>query len=169
MKHTSKFFFFSVILISFVISLQFFEKENDFQIFVDKSAPYIGALEPIEAGFDGSGIIIAVIDTGVDYNHPDLFGFGQDGKVIGGYDYVDKDDSPMDTNGHGTEVAGIIAADGQLQGIAPKSKILAYRVSQDGEAVSSILIIKAIEQAVKDDADIIIIRRCKLMKKLSIK
>jgi minor extracellular serine protease Vpr len=155
MKHTRKFFFFSVILISFVISLQFFEKENDFQIFVDKSAPYIGALEPIEAGFDGLGIIIAVIDTGVDYNHPDLFGFGQNGKVIGGYDFVDKDDSPMDTNGHGTEVAGIIAADGQLQGIAPKSKILAYRVSQDGEAVSSDLIIKAIEQAVKDDADII--------------
>jgi minor extracellular serine protease Vpr len=155
MKHTKKFFFFSVILISSVIALQFFEKDNDFQIFLDKSAPYIGALEPIEAGFNGLGITIAVIDTGVDYNHPDLFGFGQNGKVIGGYDYVDNDDSPMDTNGHGTEVAGIIAADGQLKGIAPKSKILAYRVSQDGEAVSSDLIIKAIEQAVKDDADII--------------
>ena len=155
MKHAGKFFFFSVILISLVIGLQFFEKENDFQIFIDKSAPYIGALEPVKLGFDGSGITIAVIDTGVDYSHPDLFGFGPDGKVIGGYDYVDNDNSPIDTNGHGTEVAGIIAADGQLQGIAPKSKILAYRVSQDGEAVSSDLIIKAIEQAVRDDADII--------------
>jgi len=155
MKHARKFFFFSVILISLVISLQFFEKENDFQVFIDKSAPYIGALEPIKLGFDGSGITIAVIDTGVDYNHPDLFGFGNNGKVIGGYDYVDNDGSPMDTNGHGTEVTGIIAADGQLQGIAPKSKILAYRVSQNGEAVSSDLIIKAIEQAVQDNADII--------------
>jgi minor extracellular serine protease Vpr len=155
MKHARKFFFFSVILISSLIGTQFFEKENDFQVFLDKSAPYIGALEPIELGFDGSGITIAVIDTGVDYTHPDLFGFGPYGKVIGGYDYVDNDDSPIDTNGHGTEVAGIIAADGQLQGIAPKSKILAYRVSQNGEAVSSDLIIKAIEQAVRDDADII--------------
>ncbi len=155
MKHARKFFFFSVILISSVFGLQFYEKENDFQVFIEKSVPYIGALEPIELGYDGSGITIAVIDTGVDYTHPDLFGFGQDGKVIGGYDYVDNDDSPIDTNGHGTEVAGIIAADGQLQGIAPKSKILAYRVSENGEAVSSDLIIKAIEQAVRDDADII--------------
>lgn len=155
MRHSKKLFFFSVIFISIIIGFQFFENKNNFQVFVDKSVPYIGALEPIKSGFDGSGITIAVIDTGVDYNHPDLFGFGKDGKVIGGYDYVDNDNSPIDTNGHGTEVAGIIAADGQLQGVAPKSKILAYRVSQNGESVSSDLIIKAIEQAIEDGADII--------------
>ena len=155
MKHIKNVFFISLILISVIFGLQFFQTENNFQLFLDKSAPYIGALQPIESGFDGSGIIIAVIDTGVDYNHPDLFGFGQNGKVIGGYDYVDKDDFPIDTNGHGTEVAGIIAADGQLKGIAPKSKILAYRVSQNGESVSSDLIIEAIEKAVQDKADVI--------------
>ena len=53
------------------------------------------------------------------------------------------------------QVAGIIAADGEINGIAPKSKILAYRVSEDGEAVSSDLIIKAIKQAIIDEADII--------------
>ena len=155
MKHSSKFFFFFVILASGIIGFQFFENENEMELFIDKSVPYIGALDAIESGFDGTGIVIAVIDTGVDYNHPDLFGFGDDGKVIGGYDFVDNDNSPIDINGHGTEVTGIIAADGQLQGIAPKSKILAYRVSEDGESVSSDLIIKAIEQAVKDDADVI--------------
>lgn len=155
MKYACEFFFFSVIVISSVIGLQFFDKENDFEAFVDKSAPYIGALTPIESGFDGSGITIAVIDTGVDYTHPDLYGFGEDGKVIGGYDFIDNDNSPIDTNGHGTEVAGIIAADGQLKGIAPKSKILAYRVSENGESVSTDLIIKAIEKAVQDGADII--------------
>jgi len=155
MKHVRKVFFCSAVLIFSFIILQFFQEKNDFEVFIDKSIPYIGALHPIESGFDGTGITIAIIDTGVDYNHPDLFGFGIDGKVIGGYDFVDKDNSPIDTNGHGTEVAGIISADGQLKGVAPKSKILAYRVSENGEAVSSDLIIKAIEQAVKDKADII--------------
>jgi minor extracellular serine protease Vpr len=155
MKHSMKIFFLTVIFVSSIIISQFFEENGSVQVFLDKSVPYIGAGYPIESGFDGAGIKIAVIDTGVDYNHPDLFGFGNDDKVIGGYDFVDNDNFPIDTSGHGTEVAGIIAADGQLQGVAPKSKILAYRVSQDGESVSSDLIIKAIKQAIIDDADII--------------
>ena len=106
-------------------------------------------------GFDGSGIIISVIDTGVDFNHPDLLGLGLEGKIIGGYDFVDNDEIPQDFNGHGTQVAGIIAANGNLTGIAPNSKILAYRVSEDGESVSSDLIIKAIEKSINDNADII--------------
>ncbi len=138
-----------------IIGVQFFENQSDFQTYLDKSGPYIGTKTANESGFDGTGITIAVIDTGVDYNHPDLFGLGDQGKVIGGYDYIDKDSTPIDTSGHGTEVAGIIAADGQLKGIAPKSKILAYRVSDDGNSVSSDLIIKAIEQAIVDGADII--------------
>src|SRR3990167_7486185 len=155
MIYSNKIIFFAVILIFTIISFQFFKEDKNFEIFIDKSVPYIGTMHPMELGFDGTGIKIAVIDTGVDYNHPDLFGFGKDGKVIGGYDFVDNDNSPIDTNGHGTEVAGIIAADGQLQGVAPKSKILAYRVSENGESVSSDLIIKAIEQAILDEADII--------------
>ena len=141
--------------LSFVIISQFFENNDKFEIFLNKSGPYIGINYPREAGLDGTGIKIALIDTGVDYNHPDLFGLGPDSKVVGGYDFVDNDEMPLDINGHGTEVAGIIAADGQLKGIAPKSKILAYRVSDDGESVSSELIIKAIEQAIIDKADVI--------------
>jgi len=96
-----------------------------------------------------------VIDTGVDFNHPDLFGWGPDGKVVGGYNFIQEDKLPLDTNGHGTQVAGVIAADGQAIGIAPKAKILAYKVSEDGEGVSSELIIRAIEKAIEDGADII--------------
>ena len=72
-----------------------------------------------------------------------------------GYDFVDNDTIPRDTNGHGTQVAGIIAADGQLKGIAPGAEIYSYRVSSDGESVPSDLIIKAINQAVEDKVDII--------------
>ena len=155
MKFQKFIILFSVLVINMIIGVQFFENQSDFQTYLDKSGPYIGTKIAIESGFDGTGITIAVIDTGVDYNHPDLFGLGDQGKVIGGYDYIDKDSTPFDTSGHGTEVAGIIAADGQLKGIAPKSKILAYRVSDDGNSVSSDLIIKAIEQAIVDGADII--------------
>ena len=155
MKFQKFIILFSVLVINMIIGVQFFENQRDFQTYLDKSGPYIGTKTAIESGFDGTGITIAVIDTGVDYNHPDLFGLGDQGKVIGGYDYIDKDSTPIDTSGHGTEVAGIIAADGQLKGIAPKSKILAYRVSDDGNSVSSDLIIKAIEQAIVDGADII--------------
>ena len=155
MKFQKFIILFSVLVINMIIGVQFFENQRDFQTYLDKSGPYIGTKTAIESGFDGTGITIAVIDTGVDYNHPDLFGLGDQGKVIGGYDYIDKDSTPFDTSGHGTEVAGIIAADGQLKGIAPKSKILAYRVSDDGNSVSSDLIIKAIEQAIVDGADII--------------
>ncbi len=155
MKFQKFIILFSVLVINMIIGVQFFENQSDFQTYLDKSGPYIGTKTASESGFDGTGITIAVIDTGVDYNHPDLFGFGEQGKVIGGYDYIDKDSTPIDTNGHGTEVTGIIAADGQLKGIAPKSKILAYRVSDDGNSVSSDLIIKAIERAIVDGADII--------------
>ncbi len=57
---------------------------------------------------------VCVIDTGVDYKHPDL-----QGKIIKGYDFVNADTDPMDDNGHGTHVAGIIAAvPNNKQGIA---------------------------------------------------
>ncbi|WP_238549765.1 S8 family serine peptidase [Candidatus Nitrosotenuis chungbukensis] len=137
------------------MSSQKIQSDITLEILLDKSGKYVGADYPHDLGFNGNGIKVAVIDTGVDYSHPDLFGFGPSGKVVGGYDFIENDDSPNDTNGHGTEVAGIIAANGSLKGIAPSAKILAYRVSDTGEGVSSDLIIKAIHRAVADGANVI--------------
>ncbi|MGB9770215.1 S8 family serine peptidase [Caldisericum exile] len=105
---------------------------------------------------DGTGIVIAIIDTGVDYTHPDLGGgFGPNYKVIGGYDFGDKDPDPMDLNGHGTHVAGIAAADGKIKGVAPKAKILAYKIVAGGSRnASTENIIAGIERAVKDGANV---------------
>jgi subtilisin family serine protease len=70
---------------------------------------------------------VAVVDTGVDYTHPDL-----SGKVIHGKNCVADNNDPFDDNGHGTHVAGIIAAraaNGQYgEGVCPKCKILAIKV-----------------------------------------
>ncbi|SMO84143.1 S8 family peptidase [Melghirimyces algeriensis] len=70
---------------------------------------------------------IAIVDTGVQYNHPDL-----SGKVIRGYDFVDNDWYPNDGNGHGTHVAGTAAAvtnnSRGVAGMAPNATIYAVRV-----------------------------------------
>ncbi|MFC1754702.1 S8 family serine peptidase [Thermoproteota archaeon] len=104
----------------------------------------------------GKGVVVAILDTGIDYNHPDLggtFGLGQ--KIIGGYDFVDNDEDPLDEDGHGTAVAGIISANGVLTGIAPESSLLAYRVVDKMGNVKSSDLIRALERASKDGADII--------------
>ena len=154
MKFLVIFSFIVVTLIGLVLT-QVMNSENEIHTYLERSVPFVGTDIPRIQGIDGTGIKIAVIDTGVDYNHPDLFGWGPDGKVIGGYNFIQKGQPPMDNNGHGTQVAGVIAADGQVVGVAPKAKILAYKVSEDGEGVSSDLIIQAIEKAIEDQADII--------------
>ncbi len=135
--------------------MQSLDSDNEGGLYLDKSGPYVGTSIPKIEGINGEGVKVAVIDTGVDFNHPDLFGWGPEGKVVGGYNFIQENEPPLDTNGHGTQVAGVIAADGQTKGIAPKAKILAYKVSENGEGVSSELIIKAIEKAIEDGADII--------------
>ncbi|MCC7352909.1 MAG: S8 family serine peptidase [Anaerolineae bacterium] len=85
--------------------------------------------------------LIAIVDTGVDYNHPDL-----KGKVLSGRDFVGNDNDPLDENGHGTHLAGIAAAwadNGQGgTGVSPTSNILAVRVL-DGDGRGSLFAILA--------------------------
>lgn len=131
-----------------------FEVETPLMPYLEKSVPYIGAV-PTIGGLDGEGILVAVIDTGIDYTHPDMLGFGPNGKVVGGFNFVDPNQLPLDTNGHGTQVAGIIAAEGGINGVAPAVRLLAYKVSEDGEGVRSDLITRSIQRAIEDGADII--------------
>ena len=155
MKFEKIVFLISIISICTVLVTTQLQTQDEISTLVNNSGPHIGTTVAHNYGLDGSGIIVSVIDTGVDFTHPDLLGLGLEGKIIGGYDFIDNDETPEDSNGHGTQVAGIIASNGELKGIAPNSKILAYRVSEDGESVSSNLIIKAIEKSIEDNANII--------------
>jgi len=150
MQYQKIFFLTILISISAVLISNQLQSTDNISILVNNSGPFIGTSISYQSGYDGSGIVISIIDTGIDLNHPDL-----EGQIIGGYDFVDNDEIPEDTNGHGTQVAGIIASNGNLKGIAPNSKILMYKVSEDGESVPSHLIIKAIEKSIEDNADII--------------
>lgn len=71
----------------------------------------------------GEEAVVAVLDTGVDYNHPDL-----KPNIIDGASFVDGEPDYMDKNGHGTHVAGTIAAHGKILGVAPAARLLAVKV-----------------------------------------
>ena len=80
--------------------------------------------------YRGQNYAVAVIDTGIDYLDPALGGgFGPGFKVEAGYNFVNNTANPMDDNGHGTVVAGEIAADdGTYSGVAPDADLIALKV-----------------------------------------
>ncbi|MDP9362460.1 MAG: S8 family serine peptidase, partial [Acidobacteriota bacterium] len=110
---------------------------------------------PSTAAAAGAGVVVAIIDTGIDYNHPALGGgIGPGRKVIGGYDFANNDADPMDDNGHGTHVAGILAADSPLvTGIAPGVSILAYKILDGTGHGKQSDVIAAIEAALDPNGD----------------
>ncbi|MFE4721626.1 S8 family serine peptidase, partial [Streptomyces sp. NPDC056728] len=139
-------------------------------ILTDDSVPLINApqvwqrKDPAGNGADGKGVTVAILDSGVDYSHPDLGGaLGKGHKVVGGYDFVNRDADPTDDNGHGTHVAGIIAGraaeKGGVTGVAPGADLLAYKVMDDaGEGYTSDIVAgieAAIDPANPHRADVI--------------
>ncbi|MEG4274423.1 MULTISPECIES: S8 family serine peptidase [unclassified Microcoleus] len=144
----------------------------------------IKAPEVWAQGLTGDGIVVAVIDSGVDYNHPDLTGniwsnAGETGvDALGrnkasngvdddgngfvddfrGWDFVNNDNDPMDDNNHGTHISGLVAAkkDGVgITGTAPTAKIMPLKIL-NGSGVGKIRDeINAINYAVANGAKII--------------
>jgi subtilisin family serine protease len=86
-----------------------------------------------QQGIDGTGVVVAVVDSGVNYNHPDLASrMWQSAQYPHhGYDFDTNDDDPIDPDGHGTCCAGIVAGGGEsgkATGVAPGAQIMAIRV-----------------------------------------
>ena len=106
-------------------------------------------------GARGAGVTVAILDTGVDYLHPALGeGFGPGFKVMGGYDFVNGDADPMDDSGHGTHVAGIIAANSaDLSGVAPDASLIAYKVLDRNGGGWTSDVLAGIERTVDPNGD----------------
>ncbi len=159
------------------------EKDAEFGIQMNTSIDHLG-IEPIwEAGYKGAGIKVAVLDTGIDPDHPEFQGIYKGGKNFiqssSDYNRERADDDARETSpaerpahmpevnasgrtfwtDHGTHVAGTIAAIGAneygIKGIAPEIDLYAYRVLGAYGSGSTAGIIAAVEEAVIQDMDVI--------------
>jgi subtilisin family serine protease len=125
---------------------------------------HIGTKPVHDAGIKGQGIKVAVIDTGIDYIHddPDDVPYNVDpeflGNYRGGYDFFNNDADPMDDNGHGTHVAGILAAEKNgylVVGVAPEVELYGLKVLGANGSGEYSGLIAALEWAVANDMDVV--------------
>jgi subtilisin family serine protease len=152
-----------------------------YELDLSETVPYIGGTAVQNMGYDGSGVRVAVLDSGIDYNHAALGGSGNPAdfaannpdiiepgtfptaKVVGGYDFVGSnwpnapeapDPDPLDAGpggGHGTHVADII---GGVGGVAPGADLYAVKVcSSVSSSCSGVALIQGMEYAVDPDGD----------------
>ncbi|MDA0657361.1 MAG: S8 family serine peptidase [Planctomycetota bacterium] len=126
-------------------------------------------------GYSGQGVVVAVVDSGVDWNHPDLQGaiWTNPGEIAGdgidndrngyvddtrGWDFANGDNNPMDENGHGTHVAGTIVAarnDIGATGVAYQADVMPVRVLGANGSGTDFAVAQGIRYSVDNGADII--------------
>ncbi len=112
------------------------------------------ATDVVLGNYAGENIKVGIIDSGIDYTHPDL-----DDNYVTGIDYVNNDNNPYDDEGHGTHVAGIVGAEDNdvpgIIGVAPKVSLYGIKVLDSSGKGSFSNIIAGIDWAIENDMDII--------------
>ncbi len=121
---------------------------------LEQSVPLIGAPQAWAAGYDGSGVKVAVLDTGIDATHPDLAG-----KVVSSQSFVEGQEV-QDGHGHGTHVASTIvgsgaASAGRFKGVAPGAQLVVGKVLSDAGSGTSAQIIDGMEWATSQGARVV--------------
>lgn len=133
------------------------EWDGEFQAFDQEldntwGVKHLGAGYAHDFGYTGNGVKVAVLDTGIDYNHPELAG-----RVKGGWDFVNNDPDPMDDHDHGTHVAGTIAAawDGVgVVGMAPDVELYALKVLNSKGSGNFSTVIAALQWSVDNGINV---------------
>ena len=134
--------------------IEVFKDNNPFAI-----RPTAGALETQEVygeliqtnikGLDGTGVRVCIVDSGIDTTHQDLSGMN----LVAWRDFVNNEEQPYDDQGHGTSMAGILVANGWMEGVAPKVElVVAKALSGNGtgdDGVVADAIVWCVEQNVQ--------------------
>ncbi len=116
------------------------------ELYLTESRPLVKANDVESLGVAGNGVTVCVVDTGINYTHTDLGGcFGPGCKVVMGYDFCNgegctgaPDPDPMDEDGHGTHVAGIVAsAHNSFRGMAQNANLAALKVFNNNRQATS--------------------------------
>lgn len=157
------------------VDIEYIVAVSDYEPLLAETVSYVGGSALQKTGFTGKGVEVAVIDSGIDYTHAAFGGEGTleayafanadpvngDGvfptdKVVGGYDFIgewpdaplSEDADPLDSGGHGTHVADIIAGE---FGMAPDAKLHALKVCR--RSCSGVGIMRSLEYAVDPNGD----------------
>ncbi|MFF7680186.1 S8 family serine peptidase [Actinacidiphila glaucinigra] len=122
---------------------------------LEQSVPQIGAPVAWERGYDGTGVTVAVLDTGIDATHPDVAG-----SIAGKVDFTGSPSGTKDGHGHGTHVASTVlgsgaASKGLRKGVAPGAKLLVGKVCDDQGQCPDDGIIAAMDWAAHSGAKVV--------------
>jgi subtilisin family serine protease len=117
---------------------------------LDRSVPYIGTTQAWQQGYDGTGVKVAVLDTGIDAEHPDLAG-----KLAGQRSFT-PDGTTTDRIGHGTHVASTVAGAGSTyKGVAPGAQLMVGKVLADDGFGQESWIVAGMEWAAASGAKVV--------------
>lgn len=136
--------------------IEIFKENNPFAI-----RPTEGALESQEVygeliqsdikGLDGTGVRVCIVDSGIDTSHKDLSGIN----LVAWRDFVNNQEQPYDDQGHGTSMAGILVADGWMQGVAPEVELVVAKALSGNGTGDDGIVADAIDWCVEQDSQII--------------
>jgi len=152
-------------------SFKAIEQDTEVSIALADSVPLINAddlwaeINATGSNITGKGIVVSIMDTGIDYSHPDLGGTGDrtsdlanvtsgtHNRIIGGWNVYSNTADFWDGHFHGTHCAGIVGANGTVVGVAPEVSFLIYKVLSDGGSGPSSVIIAGVELTADPDDD----------------